>query len=90
MSELPVQKQITQERLLRARGLLIEEFDKFISSAKAKYEDRAMDTMDILLDFEEMFLPAYSEKLQKLYVKEKKLEVMQANEEDSGDDDDEA
>jgi len=89
MSELPAHHEITRERLLRARGLLIEEFDKFVTTISPKYSDRPMDTMDILLDLEELFLPSYAEKLQKLYVKEKKLEVMQANEEDSGDEEDE-
>jgi len=85
MSESAI-NEVSMERLLRARGILIEEYDKFFSKIRSEKPSEVLDTMDILLYIEEIVLPSFSERLQKLYAKEKKLEVMKANDEDTCED----
>lgn len=85
MAETTAQNEMKTEKLLRVRGILIEEFDRYISQARAKTDD--MDTMDILLDFEDTVFPAFADRLQKLYSKEKKLAALKESEEDVEEDD---
>lgn len=81
MSESTI-NEVSMERLLRARGILIEEYDRFFSKIRSEKPNEVLDTMDILLYIEEIVLPSFSDRLQKLYAKEKKLEVMKATEEE--------
>lgn len=88
MSESKI-NEVSMERLLRVRGILIEEYDSFFSKIRSEKSTEILDTMDILLYIEEIVMPSLSDRLQKLYSKEKKLEIMQAAEEDACDDSDE-
>lgn len=89
MSESKI-NEVSMERLLRVRGILIEEYDSFFSKIRSEKPTEVLDTMDILLYIEEIVMPSLSDRLQKLYSKEKKLEIMQAaEEEDACDDSDE-
>ena len=79
MSETNQNYEITLDRLLRTRGLIIEEFDKYIKLCREICKEKQFDTMDILIDFEELVMPAIAERLQKIHSKEVKLLCLESN-----------